>query len=92
MGEVLFLTTTTCKKPPNVQSPGEAAGSAATQLRTGGREHQEVNVCGGAGHGEMGRKERNQLNSAQSVSQFLSTTTDPHPAGISNLLCLGLVK
>lgn len=46
----------------------------------------------GSRHGEMGSKERNQLNSAQSVSQFLSTTTDPHPAGICNLLCLGLVK
>ena len=40
----------------------------------------------------MSGKGRDQPNSAQSVSWFLSTTTAPHPARICNLLCLGLVK
>lgn len=47
---------------------------------------------GGAGHREMSSKGRDQPNPAQSVSWFLSPTTDHHPAGVCNLLRLGLVK
>lgn len=66
--------------------------SAGTQLRMEGLGAQEVNVrvCGDCG--EMRSKRRNQPNSAQSISWFLSTTTDPPLAGVCNLLCLGLVK
>ena len=92
MGEVPFSTAITCKKLLSVQSAGEVMGSAATEQRTGGGEHREVNAWRGAGQREMSSKGRNQPNSAQSISQFLSTTTDPHPAGICNLLCQRLVK
>lgn len=37
-------------------------------------------------------KGRNQPNLAQSISWFLSANTDPHPAEICYLLCLGLVE
>lgn len=86
MGEVPSSIVIACKKLSNIQSAGEAAVSAAPQLRTGGEEHREVHAWGGgrgAGCGEMSSKGRNQRNAAQSISWFLSTTTDPHPGGFA---------